>query len=46
LAAAQQHQPAKDPDHDQAEQAKGHKPRSCRNQLIGPNTSSQHLREF
>ena len=44
LAAAQQHQPAKDPDHDQVEQAKGHKPRSCRNQPIRPNRSSQHLR--
>ena len=44
LAAAQRHQPANDPGHDQAEQAKGHKPRSCRNQLIGPNTSSQRLR--
>ncbi len=42
LAAAQQHQPAKDPDHDQVEQTKEHEPRSCRNQLIGPNTSSQH----
>ena len=31
LAAAQQHQPPEDPDHDQVEQAKGHKPRSCRN---------------
>jgi hypothetical protein len=44
MAAAQQHQPAEDPDHDQVEQAKGRKPRSCRNQLIGPNTSSQHPR--
>jgi Resolvase, N terminal domain len=44
LAAAQQHQPAKDPDHDQVEQAKGHKPRSCRNEPIRPNRSSQHLR--
>ena len=40
LAAAQQHQPAKDPDHDQVEEAKGHKLRSCRNQLIGPNRRS------
>jgi hypothetical protein len=37
LAAAQQHQPAEDPDHDQVEQAKGHKPRSCRSQPIRPN---------
>ena len=37
LAAAQQHQPAEDPDHDQVEQAKGHKPRSCRNRLIRAN---------
>ncbi len=44
LAAAQQHQPAKDPDHDQVEQAKGHKPRSCRREPIRPNRSSQHLR--
>jgi hypothetical protein len=29
LAAAEQHQPAEDPDHDQVEQTKGHKPRSC-----------------
>jgi len=44
LAATQQHQPAEDPDHDQVEQAKGHRPRSCRNQLIQPNRSSQYLR--
>ena len=31
LAAAQQQQPAEDPDHDQVEQAKRHKPRSCPN---------------
>jgi hypothetical protein len=41
-AAAQQHQPAKDPDHDQVEQAKGHKPRSCRDGFIWPNHRSQH----
>ena len=46
LAAAEQRQPAEDPDHDQVEQAKGHKPRSCRNQLIGPNSRSQHPGEF
>jgi hypothetical protein len=44
LAAAEQHQPAEDPDHDQVEQAKGHKPRSCRNRLIQPICRSQHLR--
>ncbi len=44
LAAAEQHQPAEDPDHDQVEQAKGHKPRSCRNQAILPNSRSQYLR--
>ena len=38
------HQPAKDPDHDQVEQAKGHKPRSCRNQLVRPIRRSQYLR--
>jgi hypothetical protein len=36
MAAAEQHQPAEDPDHDQVEQAKGHKPRSCRNRLTRP----------
>ena len=44
LAAAQQHQLAEDPDDDQVEQAKGHKPRSCRNRLIRPNRRSQYLR--
>ncbi len=44
LAAAEQHQPAEDPDHDQVEQAKGNKPSSCRNWLIRPNRRSQHLR--
>ena len=43
-AAGQQHQPAEDPDHEQVEQAKKHKPRSCRNRLIRPNRRSQHLR--
>ena len=33
LAAAQQHQPAEDLDHEQVEQAEGHKPRSCRNRF-------------
>ena len=44
LAAAEQHKPAKDPGHDQVEQTKGHKPRSCRNRLVRPNRRSQHLR--
>jgi hypothetical protein len=44
LAATQQHQPAEDPDRDQVEQAKGHKPRSCRNQFIRPNRRLHHLR--
>jgi hypothetical protein len=38
LAAAQQHQPAEDPDHDEVEQAKGHEPRSCRKWLIQANS--------
>ena len=45
LAAPQQHPPAEDPDH-QVEQAKGHKPRSCRNQSIGPSRSSRACGEF
>jgi hypothetical protein len=44
LAATQQHQPSEDPDRDVVEQAKGHKPRSCRNQFIRPNRRLQHLR--
>jgi len=43
LAAPQQEQPAKHPDHDQIEQAKRHKPRSCANLLIRPNRRSQPL---
>ena len=46
LAAAEQHQPAEDLDHDQVEQAKGHRPRSCRNQLIRPNRRSLYLCQF
>ena len=46
LAAAGQHQPAEDPDHDQVEQANGHRPRSCRNRPIRPNCRSQHPGEF
>ena len=46
LAAAEQQQPAKDPNRDQVEQATGHKPRSCRNRLIRPNRRSQHLRRI
>ena len=42
LAATEQHQPAEYPDHDQVEQAKGHEPRSCRNQPFRPNRRSQH----
>jgi hypothetical protein len=42
LVAAQQHQPAKDPHHDQVEQANRHKPRSCRNPSIRPNRRSQY----
>jgi len=45
LTAAQQHQPAQDPDHDQVQQPNAHEPRSCRNLPIGPNRSSQHLRQ-
>jgi hypothetical protein len=41
LAAAEQRQPAEDPDRDQVEQAKGHKPRSMRNRLIRPIRRSQ-----
>ena len=44
LAAAQQHQPAKDSDHDQVEQPDAHEPRSCRNRPIRPSRRSQHLR--
>jgi len=44
LAAAKQRQPAEDPDHDQVDQAKGHKPRSCRNRPIRPLRRSRHLR--
>ena len=44
LAAAQQHQPAKDQDHDQVEQPDAHEPRSCRNQPVRPSRRSQHLR--
>lgn len=46
LTAAQQHQPAEDPDRDQVEQAKEHNPRSCRNRLIQPNRRSQRLRRI
>jgi hypothetical protein len=34
LTAAQQYQPAEDPDHDQVEQPNAHEPRSCRNPAI------------
>src|SRR5258708_32660232 len=46
LAAAEQHQPAKDANRDQVEQAKGHKPRSCRNRLIRPKRRSRHLQRI
>ena len=46
LAAAQQHKPAKDPDHDQIQEAKRHEPRSCPSQLIRPNRRSQTYVEF
>ena len=36
LAAAQQDQPAEDPDHDQVEQPDTHEWRSCRNRRIWP----------
>jgi Integrase core domain len=42
--AAPLRQPAKDPDHDQIEEAKRHKPRSCPNMVIRPNCRSQSLR--
>jgi hypothetical protein len=44
LTAAEQRQPAEDPDHDQVEQAEGHELRSCRSQLVGANSGSQHER--
>jgi len=44
LAAAQQQQPAENPDRDQVQEAKTHKPRSCLNLLIWPNRRSQPLR--
>ncbi len=44
LAAAQQEQPAKDPDRDQIQEAKRHKPGSCPSLLIRPNRRSQPLR--
>ena len=43
LAAAQQHQPAEDLDHEQVEQAEGHRPRFCRNRFIRPSRRSQYL---
>src|ERR1022692_367919 len=44
LAAAEQHQPAKDPNDDEVEQAKGRKSRSCRNQPIRLSRRSPRLR--
>jgi Group II intron, maturase-specific domain len=40
LAAAPQRQPAKDPDHDQIQEAKTHRPRSCPNPIIRTNRRS------
>ena len=42
LTAAQQDQPADDPDRDQVQQADKHKPRSCRNLSTRPNRRSGH----
>lgn len=41
--AAEQHQSADDPEHDQVEQMEGHKPRSCRTRLIWPNRRPPYL---
>src|SRR5436190_22372000 len=41
LAAAQQDQPAKDPDRDQIQQTNRHEPRSCPSPLTRPNGSSE-----
>jgi hypothetical protein len=43
LAAAQQEQPAEDPEHDQIQKAKRHKPPSCPNIASWPNRRSQPL---
>jgi hypothetical protein len=40
LAAAEQHQPTKDPDREQVEQTKSHEPRSWRNQLTRPQVTA------
>jgi hypothetical protein len=44
LAAAQQDQPAENPNHDQIQQTDRHEPRSCRNPPTLPNRSSQAMR--
>lgn len=44
LAAAQQHQPAKDPDREQIEEPERHGLRSCPSRLIWPNRRSHPLR--
>ena len=43
LAAAQQDQPARHPDHDQIQQTDRHEPRSCLSPSAEPNRSSQAL---
>jgi len=43
LAAPQQDQPAKDPDHDQVQETDRHEPRSCLNLPTAPNRSSETL---
>jgi len=45
LAASQQDQPAKDPDHEQVQQTGRHEPRSCPNPPTAPNRSSQTLHQ-
>ena len=45
LAPAQQHQPAKDPDHDQIEQPDAHEPRYCPDLTIWPNRRSHPTRQ-
>jgi hypothetical protein len=45
LPAAEQHEPAEHPDHDQVEQADSHEPRSWRKPHFRPNCSSQRLRQ-
>ncbi|MCW2861788.1 MAG: hypothetical protein JWP48_3496 [Actinoallomurus sp.] len=44
LATRQQHQPAEDPDHDQIQETKCHRPGSCPNPAVHPNRRSAPLR--